>query len=317
MKKSSRKFLLETENGDLLVKGLLSPSILEPAVPLKIRKEDAGSFQGIEIYEISPGLSKRPQVVADLISNTYFRLSHHLADGSSATFGTSLVGSFSYKSDGKLLKLIPVVDTAELSLMGNNQVQVEVLGSYGGSARILSKRTYSKFQKLHERIMHSSISFTAQEDIYLDPMRRKNDCFRLITISSMFSSRECFDANYIRFNSGEEAKSISIAGLEGRNRYVFDKPHICQEFELIKTQESLGKRNSPGSPDSPSVSVKLLNSSLGEKELGVQAYLAESISPDDDSLSVWLEWIQCPSIIKAGTRIEAEFEIKVSAPSAA
>jgi hypothetical protein len=66
-------------------------------------------------------------------------------------------------------------------------------------------------------------------------------------------------------------------------------------------------------PLSPSVRVEIVHvagpAGMPAPELGVHAWHLGSTNPNDDSLSVWLEWINVPQIVPAGAQIIAEFRI--------
>lgn len=304
-----RKLLIDNKKQNFILKGLRSPSILEPAVPTEVNGKYSGEFQGIEIYEKVDKKANFPQTVADLVCNSYFRLTYQKPNGTSATFGTSIVGSISYKSSKENLRLIPAVDKAEIRTDKNGQIKTTVIAKFEEKAKLSLTRIYTQRATIGNTVMRTRINFNAMEDITLDSLRLGNDCFRLMTLSSMYSSEEAFDANILRYKLEEKMNEFPIQSLKNRERYFFVSARPTTEFELIKKLGSRGKLHEPGSPDSPSVRVKVLKSSVPTSELAIQGYLSESSDLDSDSLTVWLEWVKCPAVIPQGTSISVEMEV--------
>ena len=81
MKSSVRKVLLDVPSYPFVLKGLRSPLIKEAAVPVNIGEKLLGSFHAIELFEKSCHPSKYPQTIADIVSNTYFRLAYQKDNG--------------------------------------------------------------------------------------------------------------------------------------------------------------------------------------------------------------------------------------------
>ena len=55
------------------------------------------------------------------------------------------------------------------------------------------------------------------------------------------------------------------------------------------------------------ITIEAVSAPVGQ--LGVQGYLAATTDHNDDSLSVWLEWVDAPAVVPAGTTIQARFRI--------
>ena len=109
--------------------------------------------------------------------------------------------------------------------------------------------------------------------------------------------------NVIRYEDPLGAThTFALSDATPRDAHLFAAPlEIGSWFELIKT---------PGStwfPDSPSIRISVLNSA--GLRLGLQGFLAGSTNPNDDSLSVWAEWLDAPAIVTAGTNLNVGFQI--------
>ena len=47
---------------------------------------------------------------------------------------------------------------------------------------------------------------------------------------------------------------------------------------------------------SPSIEIEIVAASVPIGQLGVQGWRLDSTNPNDDSLSVWLEWMDVPAV---------------------
>ncbi len=77
-------------------------------------------------------------------------------------------------------------------------------------------------------------------------------------------------------------------------------------FELVKG------RNSTWNPDSPTIPSRSETATVSR--LGVQGFLTSSSDPNDDSLSVGLEWLDAPDVVPSGTRTRSTFEVIATPP---
>ena len=59
--------------------------------------------------------------------------------------------------------------------------------------------------------------------------------------------------------------------------------------------------------DSPTVRIEIANKD--GLRLGIQGFLAATQDPNDDSLSVWLEWLDAPETVSAGTAFGVDFVV--------
>ena len=89
MTTSSHRQLFSSDG--LVIKGLVTSSIPEPPVEVLLNNKTVGKFQGLELFEKIAGSKSFPQTVADLVSNSYVRLTYQKLKGRSATFGTSFI----------------------------------------------------------------------------------------------------------------------------------------------------------------------------------------------------------------------------------
>jgi len=207
--------LFEASDSNLVVKGLRSKSIREQSVPVLVNQRLTGRFHGVEFYQKVQGVNSYPQIVADLVSNTYFRLSHQKDDGTSATFGTSVIGACSFRPADGMLQLIPQVRDSTVSIAPSH-LEVSLSATYGQSAQLQSIRQYRYESAIGVTTMVFEVSFTALRDIYLAKESLKNDAFRLFSLSSMYSSATYYDANALRFASDRDQLQFDIKELRGR-----------------------------------------------------------------------------------------------------
>ena len=71
-------------------------------------------------------------------------------------------------------------------------------------------------------------------------------------------------------------------------------------------------RGSVWNPDSPSLRVRIRD--RAGLRLGLQAFLIPSANPNDDSLSVWLEWLDAPDTVPAGSQWNLTFDLTATPP---
>lgn len=309
MKKSSHTLLRDCERVPYVLKGLRSPTIIEPGIPVRVNDEPVGRFQGLEVFEKVGDHSGHPQTIADLVCNGYFRLTCQKANGTSATFGTSVLGTISVRTVDETLHFVPTAKSADVTIGGIHRLLVQLDAKHGSFGELSSTRCYAADAGIHETSMQLAVSFVAKEPVEFSRTRIGYDRFRLCTISSMFSAPTLYDGNVIELTTVEGVMVLPVDQFIQRPLYLFSEAVACHEFALVKTHGSQGKVATPGSPDSPSIRVRVVESSVPISELGVQAYLAESTDVNDDSLTVWLEWIQCPNSLEAGYEIRATLEV--------
>lgn len=311
---SSRRKLLDRPEAPFALHGMNTRSIREAPVPIRLNGRNAGAFQALEIFEPVAGLSAFPQTVADIVSNTYFRLVYQKRDGTSATFGTSVVGSPSYRDEKGRLHFVPTVMAAEARMGGPERLSVRVTASHGTVAAVQSIRRYDVPSVCSETTMTLEVKLKALRDLELSATLLGRDAFRLLTISSMFAGEQRYDANAVSWRGDRGDGTLLLHDGIERGGYLFAERVPCRELALLKDQFSQGAQNTPGSPDSPSLRVKILACSLPAASIGIQGYLVPSRDPNDDSVTVWLEWLDCPARVAAGTMIAATFSVSASPP---
>jgi len=304
------------EDARFTLQGLRSASIRERSVATSINNTPVGHFQVLELFENVQGTESYPQTIADIVSNSYFRLTYQKPNGTSATFGSSIVGAVSFRTSDHKLHFIPSVTGVAVFVDGPERLSISISALHGNAARLRMRRIYATNAELYQTTMNAEVSFTALRDIYLDKSQLGNDCFRFFTISSMYANPDRYDANVITLRSGSEFISTRLESIETRGRYIFPNAQASSEIGLIKTFGSTGAVHTPGSPDSPSIEARVLDSSVPAEELGLQAYLSDSKSINADSLSLWLEWIACPAIIKKGQSISTKIQYSAIPPQA-
>lgn len=298
-------------NDNLTIKGLLSPSIREVPISLHTDREQEHILQAIEFYEGSQSENSFPLVAVDIASNTYLRLSYLKPCSKSATLGTSIVGTFSFRTADNILHFIPSVNFATLELNKDSRPAVRLNASFGKLANITLTRTYLK-PSLNLSDCKVDVSFEALKDIELAQYLLGKDAFRFCTISSMFTPAR-YDGNILEYSdSNFISHEFVLDSKTKRGNYILENtPEILSNIGLIKDSFSSGNFATPGSPDSPSIRIKAEKTPY---KLGIQAYLARTLNINADSLSVWLEWKDAPKIIYRGTKMEFSYTVTATAP---
>jgi hypothetical protein len=63
--------------------------------------------------------------------------------------------------------------------------------------------------------------------------------------------------------------------------------------------------------DSPSLRIMVLDA--GGMRLGLQGFLAGTRNPNDDSLSLYLEWLDAPDVLAAGSALGVRLQVEAFA----
>lgn len=271
-------------------------------------------FNVIDINDRAPGTPGFPTTWADIIANTFVRPTHQDPDdpeGSTGTLGTSVVGSSSYRTPGGTpadFHFVPTVIRADVTtgLPTGERIAVELTANFDAMASVTSRRTFPD-PPLGETTTGLSVTFEALQAISLDPNQLGNDAFRLLTVSSMLASPDVYDANVLRYEDPNQvAHTIRLAdrfGTPDPFGDLFPAPvELGTWFELV---------NEPGSlhtPDNSSIRVEFDPNDF-PGTLGVQGFLFDDPSSAADSLSVWIEWIDAPAVIAAGTILSMPFTL--------
>ena len=253
-----------------------------------------------------------PVVIWDIPGNARTRLANFKPDRGGTPWGTTLIASPGFRAKvDEASRPVPAVDKAAVNVIDNSSVRVALRGHYGSSAIMRSMRTYPppEGDKTTARI---SVEFLAEEDIELDADLLKSDAFRFFTLESTFDNNRIYDCNVIKFNN----TSLSLNDNQKRDDYIFDytpeRRQIGSWLELVKE---------PGSnwnSGSPSIRVNIgdlvINGSRilgGKGHLAIQGYLYKNKKVADRSitLEVWVEWLDAPSTIEAGTTLGLDFTI--------
>jgi hypothetical protein len=208
------------------------------------------------------------------------------------------------------LDLVPDISRVTVYAKGiREDYRSKITASFPGAASILLQRGIEGLQVGRTRF-NLSTRFTTLADIALSRSEEviANDRFRVLTLSSMFADNERFDANAIRYEAlGGAVTTLTLRKTTTRDEHLFPRAiPVGSWIELVKG------RGSSWNPDSPTIRIEIKNP--GGLQLGIQGFLASSTDPNDDSLSVWLEWIDAPDTIPAGTEQNLEFEVVATPP---
>jgi len=299
------------DDGQLALWGRESLSgVGESAVPTYYGGILQGNFQGLEAYDKVPGQNSWPLTMVYLVANTYMRPTYQLADGSTGSLGTSVVGSFSYRTAGGL-QYIPVGTTAEVYTGGTDRLRVVRNGQFGADATTSSTCIFQD-PPIGSTTVSLTTRFEPQQSIALDSSLLGNDALRLAGMSSMFASGTQYDADAIRWEDpGGVEHVMMLSEATPRDSHLFSLPvdiAVGGYFELVKGT------GSSWYPTSASIRMALVSLTGITGRVGIQGWLAATTDPTDDSLSLWLEWIDAPATIPSGAVYEASFSVTATPP---
>lgn len=308
------------DDGEVALLAILDGGVLEPPIPLSlqgVRVDDPGTngpdlFTIIDFYDRVPGTGSYPLTAADIIANGFIRPLVQRADGSTSSIGTSIVTGPSFRETGHPLDLIPDMASAQVTIgppQGDDRITVTTQGDYAGRATLTTQRRWPD-PAIGRTETIVSFRWDATADIPLpgDSGGRGFDAFRLVMFSSMLANLQAgeYDARYIQMVDPLGRRRTLELRDSPRPRYLFPSPRpvaVGGSFALLKD-------NAAGwNPGSPSIEIVIDSVSAPVGSLGVQGYLAATTDHNDDSLSVWLEWVDAPAVVPAGTRIEATFRV--------
>ena len=298
-------------DGELVVWGREAPAgVVEPAIPTYHNGALQGDFKVLEASDKVPGVGSWPLTMVDLVANTYVRTTYQMANGTTATLGTSVVGTTSYRTAADF-HYVPTVSQAQAFTGGADRLRTIVTGQFGTDASTVSTRTFPD-PPIGSTTTGLTIGFEALQDIHLNAGLLGNDAFRFGGMASMFASTSQYDANLLRWkdpNGG--VHTLQLSDATPRDSHLFASPmeiSVGGYFELLKEE------GSTWSPTSPCIRMDLLSLSGLTGRIGVQGWLAATTDPNDDSLSVWLEWIDAPATIPSGAAYEAAYSVTASPP---
>jgi hypothetical protein len=298
------------DNGEYALLAATRPGIVEAPVPVFVNGAAAsgGVFNVIETYDQVPGTSSYPLLASHLAANTFQRFTYEKPDGTSASLGTSIVGSMSFRTDAGL-QYVPSVTRADVTTGIPQRYQVAITGAFGPLAETRSTVTVPD-PVVGRTVTQMETSFFALSDIALAvgaPVHG-NDRFRAATFSSMYSSSSIYDGNVIRFEDTHGVvHTFVLTDATPRDAHLFDAPiEIGSWFEILKTAGS-----TTWFEDSPSLRIMVLDA--GGMRLGLQGFLAGTRNPNDDSLSLYLEWLDAPDVLAAGSALGVRLQVEAFA----
>ncbi len=314
MKRALRTNLYTSHDGLLEIQSARISSIVENPVAVVFDKKITNEVSTVEFFAKPEGSVHFPLLISDIVANGFLRQTYRLEDGRSATLGTSVLGSCSLRRADGTLFYIPQIETAALRVVSDSSLEITLEGSVSSRCTLRSTRRYNFVSDQLSATTVVRLDITMVDEFPLDKSLRNRDSFRLFTISSMFTPTH-YDANKIQVRriSGDNSTLSLNAASPSNQHLVLGLLSPGDIVEAIKEPGSNGKRYSPGSPDSPSVSIKYLRSSGMHPDLGVYAFWTGSKNINDDSLTMWGE-VQEVDALEAGKNIWVEFEVGVSPP---
>lgn len=305
------------DNGAVALLAITNQGVLEPSIPLYlngVRVNDPGTggadlFDIVEFYDRVPGTGSYPLTIADIIANGYNRPLVQRSDGTVSAFGTSVVTGPSFRPQFQPIDIIPEMTRADVTTGGADRIVVQGSGSYSGLATLVSRRRYPD-PAVGSTIVFIDFTWTASQNITLAaaPGGRGNDAFRLVMFSSMLASsaQGIYDARYLAITDPQGRRRTIEVNDQARNTHLFPSPRpIAVGGSCALLKDNAGTWNA----GSPSMELQVLSVSAAASQLGVQGYLAGTTDPNDDSLSVWVEWMNPPATITAGTVIQGTLRL--------
>lgn len=292
------------DDGELVLRAV-DAGVFEPAIPIYHNGSlvSGGDHKVIEAFDRVPNTGSYPLTFVDLHANGFLPSTYQRADGTTASLGTSVVGAASYRTSSQF-NFIPTIHYGEVFTNGSVRYESRITGQYGSRADYLSTREYPD-PPIGQTAVDVHSRFTARRSIRLhtDPYFVNNDRFRIMTVSSMFANDTVFDANAIRYEDDEgDIHLIDLTNNTPRNAHLLNQAvEIGGWFELIKGS------GSTWFPDSPTIRIEILDKH--NRTLGLQGYLAGATDPNDDSLSVWLEWLGAPNRIRRNTQVQVDYRV--------
>jgi hypothetical protein len=270
-----------------------------------------------------------PVTFVDQVANTFLRLTYQKPDGSAGALGTSVVGSASFRipdpgglqyvpAEGAQGTITQVLINAEATNDADRYLS-RIEGQFNAGAQIVTTRRFPN-PAIGRSEVELTVAYTALQDIALttDSGAVGSDRFRVLTVSSMYFDADTFDADIVRYEDSLGAvQEIRLVDVITRNEYLLpEADEVGDWIELVKTRGSTDPdpESNAGAPDSPTIRVDIRNK--GGLRLGVQGYLAEDgdPSPNDDSLTVWLEWLDAPDVVGQGAAFSTEYLVTATAP---
>ncbi len=276
----------------------------DPATP------GADLFDIINFHDRVPGTSSYPLTFADIIANGYIRPLVQRADGSTGAIGTSVVAGTAFRPGVGSLMIVPTISRVDVEIGGASRVVVQGTGAYGAGARRWCRVADIRIRLVGRSVVLIDYTWTALQDIIMPPVAagRGNDCFRLVMFSSMLADLGSgeYDANYLAITDPKGRRRTLALSDNVRNTYLFASPRptaVGRSFALLKDNAATWNAGSP------SIEIEILAAGGPIGQLGVQGWRLNSTNPNDDSLSVWLEWMDAPAVISAGTTLHVSLRV--------
>lgn len=311
------------DDGQLALVAITNPGVQEPSIPLFLHGvpvNDPGTpgtdlFDIVNFFDRVPGTSSFPLTFADIIANGYIRPLVQRSDGTTGSIGTSVVSGPGFRAAGESLRIVPSMARADVEIGGESRVVIQGTGAYGSRASLASRRAYPD-PIVGQSEVRIEYTWTAMQDIVMPSpgQGRGNDCFRLVMFSSMLADLEggVYDAKYLAVTD-EQGRRRTIALDESvRNAHLFASPRataVGGSFALLKDNAATWN------PGSPSIEIIIDEVTGPVGQLGVQGWRLDSANPNDDSLSVWLEWVDVPPVVTAGTTVGVSLTVVATPPT--
>jgi hypothetical protein len=308
-----------------------------------------GSFRVIDIADEVPGFPtpNPPLTVVDLVSNTFARLTPQNPDGTTSSLGTSNNRSLGFRIETEQLQEKPNANIHATIFTDTNSDRYRsvITGDYVRNGMVdANVRISTTFPNppIGQTTIDVSSEITFQRDVMLANVtgfHPENDRLRLATFSSSFigsiteipddfvlpdgtrilpPGATSFDANVIRFEDASgKIQTFALNDQTPKDKFLFrNNSDFGEAIELGNWVELLKTEPDTINPTSPSLRIDISNKH-GQR-LALQGFLFSSEDPKNptdktdprkDSLQVWLERLDTPDTIPAGTTYRLDYSV--------
>lgn len=306
------------------VVGKLDPDVPQGPVNTYFDGVLMGQFQNVETYEKCPeGSPNMVETLVNTVANTYIRPTYLATSTTGGGWGTSVVGTFSYREAATAttpvtFHHIPTVACANVTMSvapdETHSFQYALTGNFGSEAASNPTCSYTE-PGVGSTSITLTTQFQSEQVITLDPGTIRNDAFRLVGLASMFTDSTHFDANAVRWKDASGEHFMPISEATPRDQHLFSSPIEIKTgdyFELVKGTGDVHN------PTGSTVRVELDSLSSNMDQVGIQGWLAPLGNDplNSDSLDLWLEWMDAPATISSGASYVANFTVTATPPEA-
>ena len=294
------------------------------AIPITFGRERLGSleeFHNVLTINGNNPLSETegdiPELVKEILPSHHFRLKYPKADRGSSYEGTSVIGAPAFRPIGEEnALLLPTVEKAMIATGIDGGIRSRrgptsaPRRTSSASDPIPSRRRPRRRRPCRSISAPRRISISGSGGrIRQVPPPDPDDPLRgphVLRCQRHPLRRPSQGALRLALND----PSWKLNEPERNDVHLFKE--MEEDFRKFGTWVELVKE--PGSrhySDTPSIRVNVIDP--GGLDLGVQAFVYSRAEMDQRTLDVWVEWLDAPPLIVAGTQIKVSFKITASA----